>query len=90
MDTRRYLLGDMDGRLYMIHLLPQEDKISRPAPSTSRDTAHSSSRIDAIRIEFLGRLFILLESHIVIYIRIHQCKVPPKIILLSFSDVVVY
>lgn len=53
-DSRRYLLGDIAGRLYMVHLLPQDEKTIRPIPSTSRDMTHASPRIGSIRIELLG------------------------------------
>ncbi|VDK22565.1 unnamed protein product [Taenia asiatica] len=53
-DSRRYLLGDIAGRLYMVHLLPQDEKTIRPIPSTSRDMTHATPRIGSIRIELLG------------------------------------
>ncbi len=59
-DAKRYLLGDMAGRLYMVHLLPPEEKaLSSAAASSSRDM--SQSRIGSIHIELLGKSYVRLH-----------------------------
>ncbi|VEL23202.1 unnamed protein product [Protopolystoma xenopodis] len=74
-DAQRYLLGDMAGRLYMLHLL-SEDAATNPnimaqstistASSTSSSTiaaGGSPHRIGSIRIELLGlHLIFMLKS----------------------------
>ncbi|VDD75995.1 unnamed protein product [Mesocestoides corti] len=57
-DAKRYLLGDMAGRLYMVHLLPPDENTIPPTPSSSRDTTQTSARIGSIRIELLGETVI--------------------------------
>ncbi|KAA0197716.1 DNA damage-binding protein 1 [Fasciolopsis buskii] len=54
-DAQRYLLGDMAGRLYMVHLLPEETSaMSTNLAGTSTSSVSSTSRIGSIRIELLG------------------------------------
>lgn len=56
-DAQRYLLGDMAGRLYMVHLLPEETSaMSTNLAGTSTSSVSSTSRIGSIRIELLGKM----------------------------------
>uniref|UniRef100_A0A3Q0KTB3 DNA damage-binding protein 1 n=1 Tax=Schistosoma mansoni TaxID=6183 RepID=A0A3Q0KTB3_SCHMA len=52
-DAQRYLLGDMAGRLYMVHLL-SEDISAAANNGTSNSDSLSAVRIGSIRIELLG------------------------------------
>ncbi|VDP42511.1 unnamed protein product [Schistosoma mattheei] len=52
-DAQRYLLGDMAGRLYMVHLL-SEDISAAASNGTSTSDSLSAVRIGSIRIELLG------------------------------------
>ncbi|CAH8852959.1 unnamed protein product [Trichobilharzia szidati] len=54
-DAQRYLLGDMAGRLYMVHLLSEDNSsASNCAISSVNSESLSAGRIGSIRIELLG------------------------------------
>nr|VZI48110.1 unnamed protein product [Spirometra erinaceieuropaei] len=60
-DAKRYLLGDMAGRLYMIHLLLDEPTSTAGSSSlvqSQNSTTAGSHRIGSIRIELLGETVI--------------------------------
>ncbi|KAL7062814.1 hypothetical protein AAHC03_01676 [Spirometra sp. Aus1] len=60
-DAKRYLLGDMAGRLYMIHLLLDEPTSTAGSSSlvqSQTSTTAGSHRIGSIRIELLGETVI--------------------------------
>ncbi|KAH8872464.1 DNA damage-binding protein 1 [Schistosoma japonicum] len=52
-DAQRYLLGDMAGRLYMVHLLSEDISAATNNGACSSDSL-SAVRIGSIRIELLG------------------------------------
>ncbi|VDP85564.1 unnamed protein product [Echinostoma caproni] len=57
-DAQRYLLGDMAGRLYMVHLLPEEASgMGTNLAGTSSSSVAPVSRIGSIRIELLGEFY---------------------------------
>ncbi|VDQ05916.1 unnamed protein product [Trichobilharzia regenti] len=54
-DAQRYLLGDMAGRLYMVHLLSEDNSSANNcALSSVNSESLSAGRIGSIRIELLG------------------------------------
>ncbi|CAL8070914.1 unnamed protein product [Calicophoron daubneyi] len=54
-DSQRYLLGDMAGRLYMVHLLVEDASLGGNGHAgSSSSTSNPPSRIGSIRVELLG------------------------------------